>query len=163
MYKIMFVCLGNICRSAMAKCIMSDLIAELGLQNVFEVDSAGTSSEEEGNGMYPAAESKLREKGVHILPHTAKQLREDDYDKFDAFVCMEERNAHAARRIFCGDPKDKVKKPSDILCGRKDIADPWYSGDFDKAYVDIYMLCKAIVGEYARFKLRSGYYKKFGG
>ena len=142
MYRIMFVCLGNICRSAMAECIMSDMVKRRGVENVFHIDSSGTSSEEEGNGIYPAAARKLTEMGVPLLPHRAKQLTRVDYDRFDYIFCMEQRNVDSAKRILGGDKDGKVMRLLDITDNPRNIADPWWTGDFDRAYADIVEGCE---------------------
>ncbi|MDE5602127.1 MAG: low molecular weight phosphotyrosine protein phosphatase [Clostridia bacterium] len=142
MYRIMFVCLGNICRSAMAECIMTDIVKRRGLDSAFYIDSAGTSSEEDGNGIYPAAARKLKEMGVPLLSHRAKQLTRDDYDKFDFIFCMEQRNVDSAKRIFGGDKDGKVMRLLDITDNPRNIADPWWTGDFDRAYADIVEGCE---------------------
>ena len=145
MYKIMFVCLGNICRSAMAECIMTDMVKRKGLASYFRIDSAGTSSEEEGNGIYPAAARKLSEMSVPTLPHRAKQLTMSDYDEFDVILCMEQRNVDSAKRILGGDKNGKVKRLLDLSDNPRNIADPWWTGDFDTAYADIVEGCELVL------------------
>ncbi len=152
MLRIMFVCLGNICRSAMAECIMTQLVEQRGLSDKFYIDSAGTSSEEEGNGIYPAAARKLREAGVKVLPHTAKRLRVEDYDRFDLFLCMEQRNVDSAKRILRGDKDNKVIRLLDLSAEPRNIADPWWSGDFDTAYNDIAEGCVCLFDYSARYE-----------
>ncbi len=143
MLKIMFVCLGNICRSPMAECIMAQRVRTLGLDGKIKVGSAGTSSEEEGNPIYPPAARKLRQEGVNILPHFATKLTKEDYALYDMFVGMESSNLAAMRRIFQGDPDGKVKRLLDFTESPSDIADPWWTGDFHAAYSDI---CRGIDG-----------------
>lgn len=152
MLRIMFVCLGNICRSAMAECIMTQLVEQRGLSDKFYIDSAGTSSEEEGNGIYPAAARKLREAGVKVLPHTAKRLRVEDYDRFDLFLCMEQRNVDSAKRILRGDKDNKVIRLLDLSAEPRNIADPWWSGDFDTAYNYIAEGCVCLFDYSARYE-----------
>ena len=152
MLRIMFVCLGNICRSAMAECIMTQLVERRGLSDKFYIDSAGTSSEEEGNGIYPAAARKLREAGVKVLPHTAKRLRVEDYDRFDLFLCMEQRNVDSAKRSLRGDKDNKVIRLLDLSAEPRNIADPWWSGDFDTAYNDIAEGCVCLFDYSARYE-----------
>ncbi len=141
MLRVMFVCLGNICRSAMAECIMTHIVKEKGLQNLFVIDSAGTSSEEAGNAVYPAAARKLREKGIEVLPHSAKRLCISDYEKFDLFLCAEQRNVESAKRILGGDKEGKVMRLLDISDNPRNISDPWWTGDFETAYRDIVEGC----------------------
>ncbi len=145
MYKIMFVCLGNICRSPMAECVFADMIAKRGLTGKLRVSSAATSSEEEGNGIYPPAARKLREEKVPVLLHFATPLTPSDYDNYDLFVGMEERNLTAMRRIFKGDPQGKLTRLLDASNRPRDIADPWWTGDFDRAYNDIREGCEALM------------------
>ena len=145
MLRVMFVCLGNICRSAMAECIMSAIVKERGLESQFVIDSAGTSDEEEGNGIYPPAVRKLQEKGVPTLSHRAKKLKEADYEKYDLFLCAEQRNVEAAKRIFGGDRDGKVMRMLDISANPRNIADPWWTGDFETAYRDISEACECLL------------------
>ena len=100
MIKILFVCLGNICRSPMAECIMTDIVKKHGLQSEFRIASAATSCEEEGNPIYPPARRKLNEKGVEVLPHCATLLTRDDKNAYDLIIAMEERNVRAIYRII---------------------------------------------------------------
>ncbi len=145
MYKIMFVCLGNICRSPMAECIAAAKLKELGLDGQVRVYSAGTSSEEEGNGIYPPARRRLIEEGIAVLPHSARQLNKYDYDEYDLFLGMETRHVSAMLRIFGGDPQNKVQRLADYSEDPHDIADPWWTGDFYSAYRDIYESCQALI------------------
>ncbi len=145
MYGIVFVCLGNICRSPMAECVFSDMLFKSGASGKIKVYSAGTSREEEGNGIYPAAMRKLREEGVPVLKHFATPLTSSDYDRYDLFVGMETRNVEAMRRIFSGDKQGKIMRLLDCTERPRDIADPWWTGDFDRAYLDIREGCEALL------------------
>ena len=129
--RICFVCLGNICRSPMAMFIMKDKVKKLGISDKFHIESRATSYEEEGNDMYPPAKSMLDSKNIFYTRHYAKRLEESDYDKFDLFVCMEDANIRNVSYIF-DDPDNKVIKLLD-----RDIADPWYTGDFLSTYNDL--------------------------
>lgn len=131
MIKICFVCLGNICRSPMAEFIMKDKVKKLGIENNFLIESRGTSDEEYGNDLYPPAKRMLDEKNIPYTKHFAKQLLASDYEKFDLFVCMEDANIRYIKYIF-DDPDKKVIKLLD-----KDIADPWYTGNFINTYDDL--------------------------
>ena len=135
MIRICFVCLGNICRSPMAEFIMKDKVKKLGLTDKFHIESRATSSEEDGNDMYPLAKRMLDSKNIPYTRHYAKRLEESDYDKFDLFVCMEDANIRNISYIF-DDPLNKVIKLLD-----RDIADPWYTGNFISTYND---LCEGI-------------------
>ena len=154
MLKVMFICLGNICRSAMAECIMKHIVRERGLSNAFFIDSAGTSSEEAGNGVYPPAVRKLREMGIEVLPHSAKKLSPSDYDKFDLFLCAEQRNVDSAKRIFGGDKQGKVIRLLDLSDNPRNIADPWWTGDFDEAYRDVLEGCECLLNYSAQNKCK---------
>lgn len=145
MYNIMFVCLGNICRSPMAECVFADMAQKRGLASKIKASSAATSREEYGNGIYPAAARKLREEGIPILPHFATPLSPSDYDKYDLFVGMESRNLAAMRRIFGGDHDGKFVRLLDCCENPRDIDDPWWTGDFDRAFADISEGCEGLL------------------
>ncbi len=131
MIKICFVCLGNICRSPMAEYIMKDKINKLGLSNKFLITSRATSNEEEGNEMYPKAKKMLTDMNIPIDKHIARKLKKDEYLKYDYFICMSESNIKDVKNIF-DDKDNKVIKLLD-----RDIADPWYTGDFYTTYYDL--------------------------
>ena len=143
MTRILFFCLGNICRSPMAEFIMKDLINRRGLSDRFFVASAGTSDEEEGNPLYPPARRQLDREGIPHSPHAARQLMPDDLEAFDLLVGMEARNLTNARRLLGDSPKFRRLL---YYTGRPgDIADPWYTGDFERAYRDILEGCSALL------------------
>lgn len=145
MYSILFVCLGNICRSPMAECIMADMINKYRLGDRLTVASAATSDEEEGNPIYPPAQRKLREMGVPVLSHSATRLRHLDYAAYDLIVGMEKSNVQSILRIVGGDADKKVKRLMDFSEHPRDIADPWWTGDFDRAYEDIFEGCSSLI------------------
>lgn len=132
MIKICFVCLGNICRSPMAEYIMKKKLKDLNLDKEFLIVSRATSYEEQGNDIYPKAKRKLEEENIPYDNHSATRLEQDDYQKYDYFICMEERNITNSLRIFERDPNNKIIKLLD-----KDIADPWYTGNFDITYSEL--------------------------
>ena len=132
MIKICFVCLGNICRSPMAEYIMKKKLKDLNLDKEFSIVSRATSYEEQGNDIYPPAKRKLEEENIPYDNHSATRLEPDDYQKYDYFICMEERNITNSLRIFESDPNNKIIKLLD-----KDIADPWYTGNFDITYSEL--------------------------
>ena len=128
MLKICFVCLGNICRSPMAEFIMKNKVN----QKDYLIESRATSYEEQGNDIYPPAKKKLDEEHITYNRHYATRLEKEDYDKFDVFYCMEESNISNCIRIFGSDKDNKIKK---LL--PRDIADPWYTNNFDITYNDL--------------------------
>ena len=132
MHKICFVCLGNICRSPMAEYMMKDIVHRKGIDKDYYIVSRGTSYEEDGNDLYPPVKELLDEKNILYSKHRATRLEKEDYNLYDVFYCMEESNRNRAIQILGGDPYHKVK----LLLDR-DIADPWYTRDFQKAYDDI--------------------------
>ena len=137
MIKILFVCHGNICRSPMAMFIMRKLVQDKGLENEFLIESAATSTEEIGNDMYPCAKRKLSEKKIPYARHRARQIRANEYDEWDHIFCMDRNNMRNVQYIIREDPKQKIHK----LLDGKDVADPWYTDDFETAYQDIYTGC----------------------
>ena len=128
MLKICFVCLGNICRSPMAEFIMKSKVND----NDYLIESRATSYEEQGNDIYPPAKKKLDEEHIPHTRHYATRLEKEDYDKYDIFYCMEESNISSCIRIFGSDKDNKIKK---LL--PRDIADPWYTNNFDITYNDL--------------------------
>ncbi len=143
MIKILFVCHGNICRSTMAEYVMKDMLEKRGLDRAFEVDSAATSREEIGNPIYPPARRKLIEEGVPIGNHRARQVTKADYDYFDKIYIMDHWNQKNILRLLGSDPKEKIEMLLD-----RDVADPWYTGDFDATYRDVIEGCNKILDEY---------------
>ena len=141
MIKIMFVCHGNICRSPMAEFILKDLLKKSGREEEFFVSSSATSREEIyngiGNPVYPPAQRELLKHGISCEGKRAQQLKKEDYDNYDLFLCMDERNVGNTLRIFGGDRLGKVKKLMTYAGIERDISDPWYSGDFSGTYSDI--------------------------
>ena len=143
MVKIMFVCLGNICRSPMAECVMIKMIKDNNLQDCVSVASSATSFEEVGNPIYPPAQRKLREKGVEVLAHRAVRITPKDAKEYDYIVGMEERNVRAINQIV-GDT-GKVYRLLDFSSNPRDIADPWWTGNFDVTYDDIVEGCECLL------------------
>lgn len=137
MLKICFVCLGNICRSPMAEFIMKKKLNDLNLSASFQITSRATSYEESGNDIYPPAKRKLSEEHIPYTNHLATRLEKTDYDTYDYFICMEESNIKNALRIFGSDPDNKIFRLLDITSTPKDIADPWYTGNFNETYHDL--------------------------
>lgn len=137
MIKVLFVCLGNICRSPMAEFLFKDMVKKKNLENKFLIESAGTSSEEEGNPVHYGTKNKLSELGISTEGKYARKLKKSDYDKYDYILTMETRNVRDAIRIFGEDKKNKVHRLLDYSNNPRDIADPWYTGNFDNTYNDI--------------------------
>ena len=137
MTNILFVCLGNICRSPMAEFLMKALVAEKGLSEQFEIASAATSSDEIGNPVYPPVAALLRERGISCKDKTARQLRRADYESYDYIIGMDGANRRNMLRLFGGDPKGKVSLLLDFTDHPRDVADPWYTRDFRAAERDI--------------------------
>ena len=148
MHRIMFVCHGNICRSPMAEFIFKKLVLENGLEQEFVVQSSATSTEEiwhgVGNPVYPPAKRELLKHGITCDGKRAVQLKEEDYENYDLFVCMDSANVRNATRILNGDKQNKVSKLLSFAGRDADVADPWYSDRFDVAYKDIFDGCKAL-------------------
>lgn len=147
MINVLFVCHGNICRSAMAENMFRQMVEERGLSDVVTVDSAATSREEIGNTIYPPAEAKLVEKGVEVCDHRARQLEAADYAHFDWLVGMDAANMRNMARICGGDPDDKMVRLLELVGESRDIADPWYSGDFECTYEDLLQGLTALMAQ----------------
>lgn len=146
MHKIQFVCHGNICRSPMAEFVMKKLVADKGLSDKFYITSAATSTEEIGNGIDYRARRQLIKMGIPFSDSkTAVQVSRLDYDKYDYFIVMDDWNARNINRIFLSDKEGKVHKLMSFTGSNADVDDPWYSGDFDKAYKDILAGCTALL------------------
>ena len=145
MIRVLFVCLGNICRSPMAECIFKQMVAKRGLTEQFYINSAATSTEEWGNPIYPPARRKLQEIGVPIANHRAVQMMAGDYARYDLLIGMDANNLRAMRRIAGGDPDGKLRRLLDYTDTPGDVADPWYTDDFDAAYDDISRGCQALL------------------
>ena len=148
MHKIMFVCHGNICRSPMAEFIFKKLVLENGLEQEFIVQSSATSTEEiwrgVGNPVYPPAKRELLKHGITCDGKRAVQLKEEDYENYDLFVCMDSANVRNATRILSGDSQNKVVKLLSFAGREDDVSDPWYTDRFDVAYKDILVGCEAL-------------------
>ena len=147
MTKILFVCHGNICRSPMAEFVMKDLVKKAGVAHRFEIASAATSTEEIGNSVYPPARRKLAEHGISCAGKTARQMTRRDYEYYDLLVCMDRNNLRNMRRFCDDDPKGKVSMLMSHTNRPGDVADPWYTGDFDATWRDVLAGCQALLAE----------------
>lgn len=145
MKKILFVCHGNICRSPMAEFVMKKLVNEAGRSSEFEIASAATSTEEIGNPVYPPARRKMAEHGISCAGKTARQLTRRDYEYYDLLIAMDQNNIRNMMRMLGGDPQNKV----DLLLNYTDrpgeVADPWYTGNFDATWRDCMEGCTALL------------------
>ena len=146
MIKILFVCHGNICRSPMAEFIFKDLVKKHRTEGEFEIRSAATSTEEIGNPVYPPAKAKRAEHGISCKGKTAVQMTKSDYDYYDKIIAMDRYNLRNMQRFVDNDEKNTVSLMMDYTDRRGDVADPWYTGDFDTAWNDILDGC---IGLYA--------------
>jgi protein-tyrosine phosphatase len=145
MIKILFVCHGNICRSPMAQYVMQDLVNKKSLTDCFYIDSAATSTEEIGNGVHYGTRGKLHEMGIPLGNHRAVQLKRSDYDEYDYIIGMDQWNRKNMLRILGKDPRNKVSLLLDFAEQPRDIADPWYTGNFDITFDDILEGCEALL------------------
>lgn len=145
MISILFVCHGNICRSTMAESVMSYLADRRGLLDRFNIASAATSREEIGNPPHHGTVRKLREVGIPLIPHRAVQMTKKDYETYDYLIGMDDWNIRNMQRITGGDPEHKIYKLLEFAGSTRDIADPWYTGNFDVTYEDIVEGCEALL------------------
>lgn len=144
MKKILFVCLGNICRSPMAEFVFKDIVKKEGKEKKFYIESAATSTEEIGSDMHYGTKEILDRYHIPYKKHTARQLKKEDYDKFDYIIGMDSGNIRGILRIVGEDNQNKVYKLLDFTDENRDIADPWYTGNFKKTYDDILKGCMAL-------------------
>ncbi len=145
MKKILFVCHGNICRSPMAEYVMKHLVKEAGVANDYEIDSAATSTEEIGNDIYPPVKRILHAEGIACAGHNAKQITRADYDYYDLVVVMDRYNLRNLERLIGRDTEGKVRRLLDFTEQPGDIADPWYTRDFQLTYRQVTEGCKALL------------------
>ena len=146
MKKILFICHGNICRSPMAEFVMKDMVRKRGLEAEYEIASAATSREEIGNPVYPHARRKLAEHGIGCAGHRARQMTKNDYDYYDLIVCMDRANIRNAQRVVGGDPQRKLRLLLDFTeRAGEEVADPWYTGNFDATWRDVTEGCAALI------------------
>ena len=147
MIRILFVCHGNICRSPMAEFVMKNLIHKAGRDADFLIDSAATSTEEIGNGMHHGTVQKLQEQGIPYTNHRARQITASDYEKYDLLIGMDEENIFYMQRRWNGDPLGKVHLLLEYCGCTDEVADPWYTGNFDETWADVYAGCAALLDQ----------------
>ena len=145
MIKILFVCHGNICRSPMAEFVMKDLVRKAGLESQFQIASAATSTEEIGSPVYPPARRKLAEHGIKCSGKTARQLTRADYDRYDLLIGMDNANLRNMRRICGGDSDGKIRLLLEFTGRSGEVADPWYTGDFETTWRDVLEGCSGLL------------------
>lgn len=145
MTKILFLCHGNICRSPLAQSIFTWLVERDGLSDSFEIESAATSREEIGNGMYPPAQRVLAAHGVPMVPHYARQVTSYTMDHTDYAIIMDGNNARNMQRMFGSKYDSKTYKLMSFCGESRDVSDPWYTDDFETAYRDILQGCEALL------------------
>ena len=146
MTKILFVCHGNICRSPMAEFIMKALVKARGLEAEYHIESAAVSDEEYGNPIYPPAKRCLSQHGVAWdASKTARTVRAEDYARFDRIICMDSSNLRLIRHYIPEDPQGKIHLMMSYTGRSRDVADPWYTGDFEKTFQDILSACEAML------------------
>lgn len=145
MIKILFVCHGNICRSPMSQSVLTHIVNQKNISSQFYIDSAATSREEIGNPPHYGTVAKLRSLGIPVVPHRAVQMTKDDYHKYDYLIGMDQMNIRNMLRIVGNDNEHKIFKLLDFGNHPRDIADPWYTGNFDITYDDILEGCEALL------------------
>lgn len=144
MHKILFICHGNICRSTMAEFVMKDIVRKAGKETEFLIESAATSREEIGNDTHYGTKRELDKHNIPYTRRAARQATKSDYDKFDLLIGMDEENIYYMTRIFGGDPDKKFHKLLEYCGSVQDVADPWYTGNFETTYVDVDAGCQAL-------------------
>lgn len=150
MIKVLFICHGNICRSPMAEFVMRDMVTKRGLGGQFYIASSATSREEIGNPVHPGTRKKLKELGISTAGKYAVQLKKKDYQEYDYLIGMDEWNIRNILRIVGSDPQGKVHKLLEFAGSGRDIADPWYTGNFEVTYEDIREGCEGLLSHILR-------------
>ena len=145
MIKILFVCHGNICRSPMAEFVMKDLVRKAGLETRFVIESKAARRDELGNDTHYGTKAKLRQMGVPFAKRRATLLDRSDYEAYDYLIGMDEENMRDMLRLFGGDPNGKIYKLLRFADEDRDVADPWYTGNFDETYEDVLKGCTALL------------------
>ena len=145
MIKILFVCHGNICRSPMAEFVLKDMVKTKNIQDQFFIASAATSTEEIGNPVHYGTRDKLAHYGISVAGKTAVRMKKQDYEAYDYLIGMDSANIRNMLRITGGDPSHKIYKLLEFAGSARDIADPWYTGDFETTYADVKEGCETLL------------------
>ena len=145
MVKVLFICHGNICRSTMAEYVMKHLVKEAGREGEFFIDSAATSTEEIGNGVHHGTRRKLAQVGIPCGDHLARQVTWKDYESFDYIIGMDNANIRNLNRMLKNDPDGKISMMLDYTGRPGEVADPWYTGDFEETYRDVLEGCQGLL------------------
>ena len=145
MKQLLMVCHGNICRSPMAEFVMRALVHRAGLEKEIQVDSKACRTDEIGNDMHEGTKRVLRAHGISFSKRAARQIRDEDYVRYDLILAMDEENMRDLRRRFHGDPQGKCHLLLLYVGENREVGDPWYTGDFDATYRDVVRGCKALL------------------
>lgn len=145
MIRVLFICHGNICRSPLAEFVMKDLTERQGLAGKFQIASAATSREELGNDIHPGTRRVLEREGIPFSSRQARQITKSDYEAYDYIIAMDRANLRNLERLLGGDPEGKFFLFLEFAGEHRDIADPWYTGNFDETYRDIKQGCTALL------------------
>ncbi len=150
MTRILFVCHGNICRSPMAEFVMKDMVKNAGLEEKFQIESAATSTEEIGNPVYPPVQKILKAHGIDPTGKTARQLQNEDYERYNLLIGMDRANLRNMHRICGGDHAGKIHLLMDFTDRPGDVADPWYTRDFETTWQDVTEGCRKLLDSLKR-------------
>ena len=142
--RVLFVCHGNICRSPMAEFVLKDL-AKKARRDDLIIASAGTSTEELGRDTHHGTKKELKAHNIEFCSRHARQVAKNEYENWDIFVVMDSANKRNLERIFGADPQGKITKMMSFVGSSADVADPWYTGNFELTFSDIYKACKALL------------------
>ena len=145
MIKVLFICHGNICRSTMCESVLTHIVKQRHIDHLFEINSAATSREEIGNTPHYGTVNKLRQAGIPVVPHRAVQMTANDYEYYDYLIGMDSANIRNMNRIAGSDPDAKIYKLLTFVDSGRDVADPWYTGDFDATYEDVVAGCEGFL------------------
>ena len=148
MKKVLFVCHGNICRSPMAEFVMKDMVEREGLSADFYIESAATSTEELGSPVYRPVRELMKRRGINCDEKRARQITGDDYDRFDMLIGMDEANIRNMHRAFGWDPEGKIYKLLTFAGSNADVADPWYTRDFERTWEDVNKGCRGLLAQF---------------